>query len=119
LLAGRLGRVRRAIERRSFAELAPVVEEEAIDLHLIAMSSRPPIFYWLPGTLRVLAAAGRLRESGVEVCATMDAGPNVHLICTAEAEETVAGELAGMPEVGAVIRDRVGPGPALSDQHLF
>ncbi len=119
LLPRRLERVRVAIERRSFEELASVVEEEAIDLHLIAMSSRPPIFYWEPATVRLLAEVRRLRDSGLQVCATMDAGANVHLICPAGDEPRVAAALEEMPGVRSVIRDGVGEGPISSSDHLF
>jgi diphosphomevalonate decarboxylase len=119
LLPSRLDRVRSAIQEKSFEQLAPVVEEEAIDLHLIAMSSSPPIFYWLPGTLTVLATIRRLRSEGLAVCATMDAGANVHMICLPEDEERIAGELEAIPEVSTVIRDGVGKGPQTSEEHLF
>jgi len=118
-LPRRLTEVRQAITERDFARLAPTVEEEAIDLHLIAMSSRPPIFYWLPGSLAVLKLARELRENGVEVCSTMDAGANVHLICTGAAEDRVVEALNELPEVQNVIRDGVGEGPRIDDQHLF
>jgi diphosphomevalonate decarboxylase len=117
-LPERLERVRRAIAERDLAVLGPVVEEEAIDLHLIAMSSRPPIYYWKPATLEVLEAARDLRSSGVAVWATIDAGPNVHLICAPEDEEAVAARMATLPAVGALIRDRVGPGPRLLEEPL-
>nr|HRC86222.1 diphosphomevalonate decarboxylase [Thermoanaerobaculia bacterium] len=45
-LPDRLAAVREAIADRDLESLGPLVEEEAIDLHLIAMSSKPPIFYW-------------------------------------------------------------------------
>jgi diphosphomevalonate decarboxylase len=88
-----------------------VIEEEAIDLHLIAMSSRPPILYWKPATLAVLEAVRDLREEGIEAYSTMDAGANVHVITLPEREETVAARLAELEGVGEVIRDGVGPGP--------
>ena len=119
LLPERLDRVRAAIRQRDFAALAPVVEEEALDLHLIAMSSRPPIFYWQPGTLKVLERIRQIRADGVEVCATMDAGANVHAICTAEAEDAVVESLEALEDVKTVIRDGVGPGPERSDEHLI
>jgi len=118
-LPQRLAEVRQAVAERDFARLAPIVEEEAIDLHLIAMSSRPPVFYWLPGSLSVLALARDLRASGVEVCSTMDAGANVHLICTGAAEDRVVAALRELGEVQDVIRDGVGEGPRIDDRHLF
>jgi diphosphomevalonate decarboxylase len=110
-LPRRLERVRRAIEARELSVLGPAIEEEAIELHLIAMSSRPPIYYWRPATLAVLETARALRREGVEVWATIDAGPNVHLLCEPAAEERVAERIEGLPEVERLIRDRVGPGP--------
>ena len=118
-LPTRLEAVRAAIQTKSLAELGPVIEEEAIELHLIAMSSRPPIYYWKPGTLEVLAEARRLRGTGVGVWATIDAGPNVHLICEPGDEEAVAGAMEELDAVEQVIRDRVGPGPRTTEEHLF
>lgn len=118
-LPERLEAVREAIRARDFARLGPVLEEEAIDLHLIAMSSRPPIFYWQPGTLAVLAAVRELRRDGIAAYSTMDAGANVHVICPPESEAAVAARLEAMPEVGAVIRDGVGPGPEVTEDHLL
>ena len=119
LLDARLDAVRRSIEQRDFDSLAPLVEEEAIDLHLIAMSSKPPIFYWQPATLRVLEAIRRLRSDNLEVCATMDAGANVHAICTAGAAAQVEEALGGLPGVKSLIADQVGSGPHESDEHLL
>ena len=104
---------------KSFAALAPVIEEEAIDLHLIAMSSVPPIFYWQPATLTVLERVRELRSGGVDVCSTMDAGANVHLICTPEAEPTVVAEMGEISAVKSLIRDGVGNGPKSVQEHLF
>lgn len=119
LLPARLEKVRRAIAERDLAALGPVLEEEAIDLHLIAMSSRPPIFYWSPGTLGVLRAVRELRQEGLAAWATMDAGANVHVICEPDAEDDVAERLEELPVVGFVIRDGVGGGPEYDAQNLF
>ncbi|HEX2164393.1 MAG TPA: hypothetical protein VHM02_10630, partial [Thermoanaerobaculia bacterium] len=75
VLPERLERVRRGLAERDFALLGAAIEEEAIDLHLVAMSSRPPIHYWTPGTVAVLAAVRRLRADGLPAWSTMDAGP--------------------------------------------
>ncbi|MFQ5690017.1 MAG: diphosphomevalonate decarboxylase [Gemmatimonadota bacterium] len=111
-LPERLARVREAIERRDIGLLGPTLEEEAVDLHLIAMSSRPPIFYWQPGTLEIFDAVRALRADGLAAYFTVDAGPNVHVICLPEGEETVAMRLAGLSAVERVIRDGVGDGPS-------
>ena len=119
LLPARLDKVRRAIKERDLAALGPVLEEEATDLHLIAMSSHPPIFYWSPGTVAVLRAVRELRQEGLNAWATMDAGANVHVICDVDSEDEVAERLEDLPAVGFVIRDGVGDGPEHESVHLF
>ncbi len=118
LLPARLDATRRAIAERDFERLAPVLEEEAIELHLIAMSSQPAIFYWKPPTLAILETVRELREAGCPAAATMDAGPNVHVICPAEAEEQVYQAVSQVPGIAGVIRDGVGRGPRFTDEHL-
>jgi diphosphomevalonate decarboxylase len=119
LIPERLDKVRRAIKERDLDALGPVLEQEAIDLHLITMSSHPPIFYWSPGTLAVLRAVRELRQEGLSAWATMDAGANVHVICDADSEDDVAERLENLPAVGFVIRDGIGPGPDQEAEHLF
>lgn len=117
-LGARLLAVREAIERRDIEALGETIENEAIDLHHVAMSSQPPIYYWTPGTLAVLWSIRSLRAEGVPVFATIDAGPNVHAICPAEFEERVAEAFDSMREVEQVLRDRVGNGPRQTNEHL-
>jgi diphosphomevalonate decarboxylase len=119
LVPGRLDKVRKAIRDRDLGTLGPLIEAEAIDLHLITMSSHPPIFYWSPGSLAVLRAVRELRQEGLAAWATMDAGANVHVICDTDSEDDVAERLEDLPAVGFVIRDGIGPGPDLEAEHLF
>ena len=118
-LPARLAAVRRAIADRDVTALGPVLEEEAIELHLIAMSSKPPVFYWRPGTLSVLEALRSRRADGLQAWATMDAGANVHVICPPSAERDVVALLESIPEVTGVLLDGVGEGPAVQKEHLF
>ncbi|MHC8304429.1 diphosphomevalonate decarboxylase [Pseudomonas sp. PB3P13] len=119
LLPGRLEAVRQAILHRDFDTLADAVECEAVELHMIAMTSEPPIFYWKPATLRVLERVRQLRRQGLQVCATVDAGPNVHVLCTAQHLPAAFAALRTLPEVEQWICDRVGEGPRRLSRHLF
>jgi diphosphomevalonate decarboxylase len=118
LLPKRLERVRTAIAERDISLLGPVLEEEALELHLVAMSSRPPIFYWTAGTIAALRRVRAMRGEGLAAFATIDAGPNVHVICPTGEETAVAEALGKLEEVERVIVDRVGSGPRFSDDHL-
>jgi diphosphomevalonate decarboxylase len=115
LLPDRLRQVRRAVAKADLERLGPVLEEEAVELHLIAMSSCPQIFYWKPATLAVLSAVRDLRRRGLGAWATMDAGANVHVLCLPATEGEVAATLSAVPGVLEVIRDRVGSGPRVEE----
>lgn len=119
LLPARLDAVRTAVLARDLDRLGPLLEQDAIELHLIAMSSQPPIFYWQPATLAVLATVRDLRADGCSAWSTMDAGANVHVICAADDADRVAATLAQVDGVHQVLRDRVGDGPRVEAESFF
>lgn len=111
--------VRRAIAARNFSLLGPVLEADALAMHGVMMTSEPSLMYWEPGTLEVLHAVRAWREEGVPVYFTIDAGPNVHLICEADAAAEVERRVGALPSVRRVLTSGPGPGPQLLDGHLF
>jgi diphosphomevalonate decarboxylase len=95
----RLSACRQAILQRNFDALAEVVELDSLLMHAVMMTSSPPLLYWLPSTLTILQAVAGWRSSGSSVCATVDAGPNVHCICApgeAQALRTKLQQLRGV-----------------------
>lgn len=104
----RLRRCKHAILERDFASLAEVVEYDSNLMHAVMMTSQPPLFYWLPGTLRVMQAVRNLRAQGCQVCYTLDAGPNIHCICVREDAEHVRMLLQSLSEVRDILE--AGPG---------
>ncbi|MEM9950927.1 MAG: diphosphomevalonate decarboxylase [Chloroflexota bacterium] len=78
----RLDTVRQAILDRDFPTFADVVEKDSNLMHAIMMTSNPPLFYWKPTTLTVMELVREWRSEGLSVCYTLDAGPNIHCICT-------------------------------------
>lgn len=120
LVPDRIAEVSSAIRERDLRRLGSVLEVEAVELHLVAMSSRPPVFYWAPGTLRVMEAVRALRsEEGVDAYYSIDAGPNVHVVCGPEDEARVVERMRALRPVRDVLRDRVGKGPRYDGEHLL
>lgn len=109
--ARRLDICRRAILERDFASFAAIVELDSDMMHAVMMTSEPALFYWQPSTLAVMAAVREWRRDGLEVCYTIDAGPNVHLICKREQVEIVEGRARKIEGVKDVLVAMVG-GPA-------
>jgi diphosphomevalonate decarboxylase len=102
---------RKAILERDFDALAEIVELDSNLMHGVIMSSTPRLLYWQPATLAVMRAVIAWRKEGVPVCYTVDAGPNVHVICTMPDAPQVAERLKNLPGVEAVLTATVG-GPA-------
>lgn len=93
---------KQAILDRDFAAFAEVVEHDSNLMHAVMMTSRPPLFYWLPPTLTIMDQVRRWRAEGLQVCYTLDAGPNVHCICVRKDAERVSAKLNAMSDVLAV-----------------
>lgn len=70
-----------AIKNKDFTKFGEILESEAINVHTVMMTSVPPLYYWKPATLNVIAGVMELRGKGIECYFTIDAGPNVHVIC--------------------------------------
>lgn len=85
-----LARARRAVLDRDLSALGAVMEHSALKMHATMLAARLPIRYWRPETLVALDAVDELRRGGVPAFSTMDAGPNVKVLCQAEHAGRVA-----------------------------
>ena len=64
-----------------FNAFAKVAEEEALTLHSLMMTSDKSFILLEPETLNVIKKVRQLRdEMNLQVCFTLDAGPNVHVL---------------------------------------
>ncbi len=100
-----------AILRRDFARFAEVVEEDSNLMHSVMMTSKPPLFYWEPLSLAIMKAVRRWRRhDNLQVCYTLDAGPNVHCICAADDADAVAGRLRELSGELDIMRSAAGGG---------
>ena len=107
----RLEICRRAILGRDFDGLATIIELDSNLMHGVMMTSNPALFYWQPATLSVMRAVREWRAAGLPVAYTVDAGPNVHVICPQEQAAGVAEKLKDLPDVIDTLMATVG-GPA-------
>jgi diphosphomevalonate decarboxylase len=107
----RLSLCREAILERDFDKLAKVVELDSNLMHAVMITSTPPLIYWQPATLTILHAVHKWRWDGMQVCYTIDAGPNVHVLTPASQVEELLGLLHQLPGIGQVLTAHPG-GPA-------
>jgi diphosphomevalonate decarboxylase len=110
----RRDRMFKAIEQRDLAELGPLIEEEALEMHSVMMTSHPAANFLTEETAKFLVWLRNERKHGnFRAWFTIDAGPNVHVICEAENVEAYRKKvLASFPQY-QLICDKVGSGPSL------
>ncbi len=107
----RLELCRQAIIGRRFSHLAAIVEQDNNLMHAVMLTSTPPLIYWLPATVQIMHSVVAWRNAGLRVCYTIDAGPNVHVICPQENTKQISQVLEGIPGVIQILQANVG-GPA-------
>lgn len=107
----RMDLCRQAILNKDFEALAHVTELDSNLMHAVMMTSNPPLFYWHPQSLAIMKAVKAWQAEGLPVTYTLDAGPNVHVICLKSALGEVLTRLRQFPGVIEVLKG-VPAGPA-------
>lgn len=107
----RLEICRKALLKKDFPAFAEVVEMDSNLMHSVMMTSSPPLYYWEPGTLEIIKAVRKWREDGLPVCFTIDAGPNVHVLCPGSDAEAVKRRLTSLVNINSILKCTPG-GPA-------
>jgi len=79
-----------AVKERDIERLGTVMEHSTMKMHGTMLSANPAVRYLKAGSMAVLDEVEQLRRVGVPAWATMDAGPNVKVLTTAESAEQVA-----------------------------
>ena len=107
----RLEICRDAILNRDFNAFASIIELDSDMMHAVMITSTPSLHYWKPETIRVMNAVRQWRNEGIQVCYTIDAGANVHVLCPETEAHTIDKRLREIEGVRDVLVARVG-GPA-------
>lgn len=102
---------REAIISHDFDKLAAVMELDSDMMHAVMMTSTPALFYWEPASLRIIKSVPMWRNQGIPCAYTVDAGPNVHILCPASSKDDISSRLSNMDGVVTVLETSAG-GPA-------
>jgi diphosphomevalonate decarboxylase len=108
-----LEEVRAGIRERSLSRVGAAAERNCMCMHAAAMAAVPPLLYWEPATLAVMRCVWELRERGVEAYFSIDAGPQVKVLCERALAGTVEAALAAVPGVLRVLSAEPGDAPRI------
>jgi len=109
-------RLLKALSSGNLNEFVEIVESEALTLHSMMMTSNPYFLLMKPNTISIIEKIWEFRkETEIQACFTLDAGPNIHLLYPHENKNEVRSfiesELIQFTVNNTVIHDMVGNGP--------
>lgn len=74
-------RLIKVLQNADLQEFMNIAESEALQLHDLMATSNPPYRLMEPNTLKIIDVVREFRhDTGLPLCFTLDAGPNVHLL---------------------------------------
>lgn len=109
-------RLHQTLETGDLERFAEIVENEALTLHGLMLSSSPGYLLMNGRTISIIERIRAFRQAEkVPVCFTLDAGPNVHLLYPERyreaAQQLIDSELLELCDNNRWIDDRMGNGP--------
>ncbi len=110
-----LQRLKGILETGDLQGFVQIVENEALSLHAMMLTSDPYFILMKPNTLGIIERIRAFRKkSGTQLCFTLDAGANVHVLYPENEKEIVfqfiQDELVAFCEKGQYICDQIGVG---------
>ena len=99
-----------AIKKQDIVKVGEIAERSALKMHALNLSANPPFNYWSPESIEAMRMVSELRKQGYPVYLTMDAGPNVKLICKASQMEELMEKLLQTFHKEQLVMAKPGPG---------
>lgn len=113
-LAQRQEQMLAALKARDMAALGPLLEQEALEMHAVAMTGKPQANYLNKATSDVIAWLRQVRsQKTVPAYFTLDAGPNPHIICATDRAAELGYLLKDAFPHFTVLQSQVGQGPVV------
>lgn len=115
----KIKRFKKTLETKNFTEFGKIIEEEALELHAIMLTSTPSLIYWQSETLKLMKLVKEWRSNGLESYFTLNTGQDIHLIVEGKNKEKLLSKLNDIKEVKEIIINHPSNGARLINNHLF
>lgn len=118
-LPKRIERLKKALKEKDFYTFGKIIEEEALEMHSVMKTQTPPLFYLNRSTIEIIEKIKAWRKRGLFSYFTLDAGPNIHLVCEGKDEKEVLERVKGKEEIKQIIVNKPSQGASIISKHLF
>ena len=100
----------KAIAAKNFDQLGKIAEQNCLKMHKVMKTSQPPIDYWNPATYSCVETVKNMQGEGIPIFFTIDAGPQVKIICEPDVCKDMVSLMERVPGVQLIIESRLGKG---------
>jgi diphosphomevalonate decarboxylase len=107
------------LKKKDFFDFGELIEQEALELHSIMLTSKPSLIYWLPSTVLIMRLVKKLRKTGLPVYFTLNTGCDIHLIIEKKNLEKLLLKLKTYKEIKKIIINYPSYGAKIISKHLF
>lgn len=107
--------MKQAIGERDFTKLGQLSENSANEMHAINLSAQPGFTYFESDTLKLIKLVHQLRQDGIECYYTIDAGPNVKILCTLKNQKKIVSAVHNLLGNVKIVDASFGPGVKILD----
>ncbi|WEV50293.1 diphosphomevalonate decarboxylase [Lactobacillus sp. ESL0731] len=104
-----------AIQENDFTRLGQLAELNASEMHAINLTAQPGFTYFEPDTVEAIKLVTQLRARGIECYYTIDAGPNVKVLCQLRNVKDVTNSFVSVFKNAKIVNASFGPGISCLD----
>ncbi|MHC9532615.1 diphosphomevalonate decarboxylase [Dellaglioa sp. L3N] len=105
--------MKQAISEKNLDQVGQIAENNAMKMHATTLSANPSFTYFNPDSIRAMDAVRELRQAGITCYFTMDAGPNVKIICSKAETPYILNKLSPLFGADKLLVAKPGPGVTL------
>jgi diphosphomevalonate decarboxylase len=111
--------MKKAIIDKDFTTLGKIAEHNCMKMHATMWTTKPAIIYQNKTTIELMHSIMEWREQGLECYYTMDAGPQVKILCLEKNVDILLEKLNEFEGIEDITVNSVGKNAKIVEEHLF
>ncbi len=111
--------IKKGIKLKDIEQVGIVAESNCLKMHSVMWTTKPAIIYQNPTTIKLMHMVMSMREQGLKCYFTMDAGPQVKILCLEKDVDAIKAKLTQLRTIKAIIVTKPGKGAVVVEKHLF